>query len=140
RFDLHDGRDLSSFDSCGFNLVLSLLVLQHITSADAKARYVQEFVRVLRPGGLLALQLPSRIPGWHRIQLRPRLYRLLRRAGVSRGRLYRQLHLHPMRMSSLPRTRVVGLIRAAGGQMLDMRDEMQSGGVISTHYLATKDR
>jgi SAM-dependent methyltransferase len=140
RFDVHDGRDLSSCDSCSFDLVLSLLVLQHVPSADAKARYVQEFVRVLRPGGLLALQLPSRIPGWHRIQPRPRLYGLLRRAGVSRTRLYRQLHLHPIRMSSLPHTRVEGLIRAAGGRMLDVRDETVEGGVISTDYLATKDR
>ena len=51
-------------------------------AARAKERYVGELVRVLRPGGLLALQLPSAIPARHRIQPRPRAYALLRRAGV----------------------------------------------------------
>jgi SAM-dependent methyltransferase len=87
---LHDTRDLSSLDTFSFDLVVSLPVLQHIPAADAKARYIAEFVRVLRPGGLLVFQLPSQIPAWHRIQPRPRLYRLLRWAGVPSGMLYQK--------------------------------------------------
>jgi SAM-dependent methyltransferase len=139
RFAVHDTADLSFLDTSSFDLVLSFIVLQHIPSADAKARYVAEFVRVLRPGGLVAFQLPSQIPAWHRIQPRPRLYGVLRRAGVSRTRLYQQLRLHPIRMSFLPRSRVLGVIEAAGGRTLDVREQKVAGGVISSEYLVTKD-
>jgi len=138
-FVLHDTQDLSSLDTCGFDLVVSLLVLQHIPAADAKARYIAEFVRVLRPGGLLVFQLPSQIPAWHRIQPRPRLYRFLRRAGVPRAMLYQQLSLHPIRMSFLPRSRVLRGIEAAGGRTLEVRERRITGGVMSSNYLVTKD-
>jgi SAM-dependent methyltransferase len=139
RFAVHDAPDLSGLKTHGFDLVVSLIVLQHIPSADAKARYIEEFVRVLRPGGLAAFQLPSEIPAWHRIQPRPRLYRLLRRAGVSGTRLYQQLHLHPIRMSFLPRSRVLTVIEGAGGRTLNVREQRITGGVVSSSYLVTKD-
>jgi SAM-dependent methyltransferase len=139
RFAVVDSGDLSSLDTRSFDLVVSLIVLQHIPSAGAKARYIEEFVRVVRPGGLLAFQLPNQIPVWHRVQPRPRLYGLLRRAGVSRARLYRQLHLHPIRMSFLTRSRVLGVIEAAGGRTLDIREQRVAGGMISCDYLVTKD-
>jgi SAM-dependent methyltransferase len=139
RFEVNETPDLSSLDTDSFDLVVSHIVLQHIPAADAKARYIGEFVRVLRPGGLVAFQLPSRIPIWHRIQPRPRLYRLLRRAGLSRSTLYHQLHLHPMRMSHLTRSRVLAVIDAAGGRTLDVREERVAGGLISSEYLLTKD-
>lgn len=140
RFAVHDTPDLASLGTGSFDLVVSRLVLQHIPAADAKEQYVREFVRVLRPGGLLAFQLPSHIPARHRMQPRPRLYRLLRRVGVSRAMLYRQLHLHPIRMSYLPHSRVLEAIEAAGGRTLDLRDRIVAGGVISSDYLVTKDR
>jgi SAM-dependent methyltransferase len=139
RFEVHETADLSSLDTHSFDLVVSLIVLQHIPAADAKARYIGEFVRVLRPGGLVAFQLPSQIPVWHRIQPRPRLYGVLRRAGVSPAMLYQKLHLHPMRMSFLTRSRVLAVIEAAGGRTLNVRERRVEGGVISSDYLATKD-
>jgi SAM-dependent methyltransferase len=137
-FAVHDAPDLAALRSASFDLVVSRLVLQHVPSAGAKARYIEEFIRVIRPGGLVAFQLPSQIPARHRIQPRPRLYGLLRRAGVSRGRLYRQLHLHPIRMSALASSRVVALIDTAGGRVLEVSEQKVAGGVISCDYLATK--
>jgi SAM-dependent methyltransferase len=139
RFAVHETADLSPLDTHSFDLVVSLIVLQHIPAADAKARYIGEFVRVVRPGGLVAFQLPSQIPAWHRIQPGPRLYGLLRGAGVSRTTLYHQLHLHPIRMSHLTRSRVLAVIDAAGGRTLDIREQRVAGGVISSDYLVTKD-
>jgi SAM-dependent methyltransferase len=136
RFAVHD---LAPLDTSSFDLVVSRLALQHTPADDTKARFIAEFVRVLRPGGLRAFQLPSWIPARHRIQPRPRLYGLLRRAGVPRTRLYQQLHLHPIRMSFLTRSRVLGVIDAAGGRTLDVREQRVTGGVISSDYLVTKD-
>jgi SAM-dependent methyltransferase len=137
-FAVHDAPDLASLQTGSFDLVVSRLVLQHVPSAEAKVRYIAELIRVLRPGGLLALQLPSRIPARHLIQPRPRLYRVLRRAGISPSRLYRQLRLHPIRMSALTGPRVLGVIDAAGGRTLDVREQRVAGGVISSDYLVTK--
>jgi SAM-dependent methyltransferase len=139
RFAVNNSPDLSPLDTCSFDLVVSLIVLQHIPGAGEKAQYIREFVRVLRPGGLLVFQLPSRIPALHRVQPRPRLYGLLRRAGVPRIRLYQQLRLHPIRMSSLTRAKVLSVVDAAGGRALDVRDERAAGGVVSSLYLVTKD-
>src|SRR5262249_53742407 len=41
-----------------FDLVISLIVLQHVPAA-LSVRYLLEFARVLRPGGVMAFQLPS---------------------------------------------------------------------------------
>jgi SAM-dependent methyltransferase len=138
-FAVHDTPDLKGIETSSFDLVVSRIVLQHITAADVKEQYIAEFVRVLSPGGLLAFQLPSQIPLRHRIQLRPKLYRLLRQAGISRERLYKQLNLHPIKMSSLSRARVLGVIGVAGGRILDVRELESTGGVISNEYLVTKD-
>ncbi len=137
-FAAHDAPSLAGLQSASFDLVVCRLVLQHVRGAAAKERYVAELVRVLRAGGLLALQLPSHIPARHRVQPRPRLYRLLRRAGVSSERLYRQLRLHPIRMGALTRSRVLDVIEAAGGRALDVREERVEGGVTSNDYLVTK--
>jgi SAM-dependent methyltransferase len=131
--------DLSALQTDSFDLVVSLIVLQHVPSAESKERYIAELLRVLRPGGLVAFQLPSKIPARHRIQPRPRLYGLLRRAGVSPERLYRRWRLHPIRMSYLARARVQRVIEEAGGRILDVTETVITGGVRSSDYLATKD-
>jgi SAM-dependent methyltransferase len=139
RFAVLNGMDLASLDTSSFDLVVSYLVLQHVTAADVKARYVAEFVRILSPGGLLAFQLPSQISAWRLIQPGPRVYGLLRRLGVPRAVLYQQLRLHPIRMSFLTRSHVLALINAAGGRTLNVRERTVAVGVTSTEYLVTKD-
>lgn len=138
-FDVHDGATLAGIGGDSFDLVVSRLVLQHVASAEAKARYIAELVRVLRPGGLLALQLPSRMPPLRRLQPRPRAYGLLRHIGVPPATLYYRLHLHPIRMTALPCARVTAVIETAGGRILQTRDEPAAGGATSSDYLATKD-
>jgi SAM-dependent methyltransferase len=138
-FAVHDAHDLAGVPNHSFDLVVSRLVLQHLPAGRHKTRYIGEFVRVLRPGGLLYFQLPSHIPARHRVQIRPRLYRLLRRGGVPLGLLYHRLHLHPIRMSFLAKARVLSVIEQAGGRLLVVRDERIAGGAISSEYFVTVD-
>lgn len=52
----HNNRpDLSLFADSSFDFVLSLITLQHLDPIDS-LRYVEEFVRVLKPGGVLVFQ------------------------------------------------------------------------------------
>jgi len=55
---LNDEPNLSFIPSASLDLVMSFITLQHIPPAASRA-YLQDFLRVLRPGGLLFFQLPS---------------------------------------------------------------------------------
>ncbi|MEK6277263.1 MAG: class I SAM-dependent methyltransferase [Actinomycetota bacterium] len=50
--------DLPVFPDDHFDLVVSVIVLQHMRPKYAR-RYLKEFIRVLRPGGALVFQLPA---------------------------------------------------------------------------------
>lgn len=50
--------DLSRFANGSFDVVHTCLVLQHIPT-DVTRRYIAEFFRVTRPGGLVLFQLPA---------------------------------------------------------------------------------
>ena len=57
RFALQDARSLGYGDA-EFDVVYSMSVIEHIEGEEADARAVRELVRVLKPGGLLALSVP----------------------------------------------------------------------------------
>jgi SAM-dependent methyltransferase len=57
-YHLNTAPDLSRFADGTFSFVFTTLVLQHMDPRYAVA-YIREFVRVLRPGGLLVFQVPS---------------------------------------------------------------------------------
>jgi SAM-dependent methyltransferase len=58
RYSLNATDDLRIFQNNHFNLVYSNIVLQHM-KPEYSSRYIGEFLRVLRPGGLIIFQLPS---------------------------------------------------------------------------------
>jgi len=57
-FLLNRNLDLRQFPDATFDFVHSCLVLQHIPP-DISIRYIEEFFRVCKPGGLVAFQLPA---------------------------------------------------------------------------------
>lgn len=62
RYYVNDRDDLALFEENSFDLVFSLLVLQHIRP-DYIRRYLAEFLRVLAPRGVLYFQLTTRYLG-----------------------------------------------------------------------------
>lgn len=118
RFILNTSGDLRTFDSASVDLIYSKYVLQHLHSKALVLAYLRDFVRILRPGGLLAFQLPSRIGLLHRIQPRHRLYTLLRSVGVSERFLLGRLELTPMQMRSMPEAEVTKFISSLGAMVV----------------------
>ncbi len=53
---LNSGSDLSLFEDAHFDFVYSALVFQHIPSVEVITRYLEESLRVLKPGGALCCQ------------------------------------------------------------------------------------
>jgi trans-aconitate methyltransferase len=76
---------LGVFEDDRFDLVYTKAVLQHLPDAQVIRAYIAEFVRVLKPGGLLVFQLPSFIPLRYRLELRRKLYVGLRQLGLRPG-------------------------------------------------------
>jgi SAM-dependent methyltransferase len=106
------------FDDATFDFVYSNLVLQHVPPPGAE-RYISELVRVLRPGGVLVFQeLSHRAP-----TVRNAVLRVLPR-GVRRFvRKARKGWAASMTMDGVPRAKVTALIQAAGGEVVDVRDD-----------------
>jgi len=138
-FVLNGDPDLRMFPRDHFDLIYSVLVLQHLPTRAAIAAYIADFVRVLAPGGLLVCQIPSHIPLRRRLQPRRRLYGILRTLGIAPRVLYHRLGLFPMRMTSMPEPDVRALLTAAGARVLEARaDAMASTAIESRTYYVTR--
>ena len=129
--------DLRIFSSDRFDLVYSSRVLQHQRSTKLILNHISEFIRVLRPGGIAAFQVPCHIPYLHRIQPRRRMYELLRGIGLPSRPLYR-IRLTPMCMTSASVEDVTRVIKNAGGRVLSADVDDSCLGVSSKFYCATK--
>lgn len=58
RYYVNETNDLRIFENDYFDFVCSIITLQHMIPKHS-LKYVKEFVRVLRPGGLVLFQVPS---------------------------------------------------------------------------------
>ena len=114
---------LRSFPSGSFDLVYSMIVLQHQPSAQVALRYVDEFLRVASPDGLIVFQLPSSIPVANRLQPRRRAYSLLRSLRVSPNFLIGRLRLHPIRVIAISEEVVERRVDDGGGRILLARQD-----------------
>ena len=129
-----------TFPDDRFDLIYSVLVLQHVPSRAGIRNTVRELVRTLKPGGLLCFQLPSRLPLRRRWQLRRRLYGVLRAAGIGERLLYERYGLYPIRMNALPEGDIRAVVGARGGRVLAVRaDQHAAPEMESRLYFVTKD-
>lgn len=133
KFHLVTGNELEFFPDNHFDFIYSFLVLQHLPNRSAIAGYIQEFIRILRPGGLAAFQIPDRLSLRWRIQPRRRAYKMLHALGVGPKRL-QSWNLLPMRLIAMPRGAVRDVIEEAGGSI---RSEVLSGND-GIFYFCTK--
>ncbi|MGB6483368.1 MAG: class I SAM-dependent methyltransferase [Candidatus Acidiferrales bacterium] len=127
-FIVNKESNLERFPDGYFDFITSRLVLQHLPRRTLALSYIAEFVRTLVPGGLLVFQMPTHIPLRNRVQLRRRAYRVLKKLGLNSSFLYNFLGLHPVRMISLSRERVLSHIcKEKGRVLLFTPDEFPSG-------------
>jgi SAM-dependent methyltransferase len=125
-FAVHDDVDLRGFEDGSFDVVCSLLVLQHIPSVAMIEGYVVELIRVLAPGGVMMLGLPSRVSEparpsdlRSRLRVRSRLAHMMRRVGVSPSFLYQHMHWRPeMPMNAVSPDRMTALLEPTGARVV----------------------
>lgn len=59
-FVLNERDDLGIFENNYFDFIYTVITLQHMKPEYAK-KYIKEFVRIIKPGGLIIFQLPSHL-------------------------------------------------------------------------------
>jgi len=134
RYFLHSDHDLALFADGTFDFIYSSITLQHIRPRFARL-YLAEFARVLRPGGVLVFQLPSRMRG-----SMPRLKRLVYKA-------YYGLFLPLMRpgsavieMHAVEQSEVRRCLKARGVRVSEVVPDQSAGPTWeSFRYLVVKD-
>jgi ubiquinone/menaquinone biosynthesis C-methylase UbiE len=137
KFVVNPRPDLRLFPDGHFEFIYTRIVLQHVPDCRLIKAYICEFLRVLKPGGLLVFQLPGYIPLIHRFQPRRRLYAVLKNLGIPRGFLYRQLRLAPGVMNFVPEEEVMDLLGRNRASVLKVIREKVSGNVMSFTYYVT---
>jgi SAM-dependent methyltransferase len=123
RFAVNLAGDLSCFESASFDLVCSTLVLQHLPQPAAALRFVAEFIRLLRPGGIAVFQMPTRVPWRGRPLVRRRLYRVLRALGFEARLLMGPARTNPMRMQAVPEDVMRAWIGDRGGVVVGITSD-----------------
>jgi SAM-dependent methyltransferase len=124
---------LSQLEDASFDLVYSRIVLQHLPRARDALSYVADFLRAIRPDGLVVFQLPDAIPWRRRLGLRRRAYALLRAVGVSPGRLH-GLDLSPIRVIGVPREEVERFLEQRGATVAVAEPDDAVTGLTSFQY------
>lgn len=134
RFYLNSATDLEAFPSEHFDLVYSFLVLQHLPGKAIISRYVSEFIRVLRAGGIAAFQAPEHLGIRWRIQPRRRMYHLLRTVGL-RSEWLQSWSLLPMKFTAISKEKVLSTVEGMGGRIVKIEVLEQPEGLM---YYCTK--
>lgn len=127
---LNEADHLGVFSNASFDFICSLITLQHMEPVYAK-RYIGEFLRILRPGGVLVFQLPSeRIGHRHR--------GLLKAAFPGMTRLYRRWkhgQAPIMEMYATPRRDMVSFLESKQAPVLGVREILPPDDWLTLQYL-----
>lgn len=129
---VNNAPDLRRFPDASFDLVFSHITLQHLRPEYALL-YVGELVRVLRPGGLCAFQLPTAWQGNLVLRARmalPDAVAWLRRL---RGRTGPVIEMY-----AVPRARVERVVAGAGGRVVHALRDPHAPGFQSLRYFVRR--
>ncbi|HLH08245.1 MAG TPA: methyltransferase domain-containing protein [Terriglobales bacterium] len=136
KFVEHSDPDLKLFPSDFFDFICSFYVLQHQPSQSIAAKYIEEIVRVLAPGGIAVFQVPSNIPLKNRIQPKRKLYKILN--GIGASKLSGKLNLSPISMLGIPEKRVNQIVESKGSVIRLVQRRLVPNGVQDATYYVCK--
>lgn len=134
QYHLNPTDDLSLFEDHTVDFIYSNITLQHMPPVYARS-YIQEFLRLLAPGGVLIFQIPDRPKSALR-----RLTQPLKPTAMWRSyQKWRYGDQPVMNMYGISRTQVEQLLKTHGGQLVDVQaDESADAAWISYRYCVTK--
>jgi len=129
--------NLATFNTDKFDLIISLITLQHIPDKKIIKEFILEFLRILKPNGILYFQLPS-VASFSPIKnvllkLRGKLYYFLIKLGVSKENCFKKKIMPFMSMNYLSRKEVEIILNEAA-DILQTYDD----NTVNQRYLVRK--
>lgn len=129
----NDKTHLNLFEDDYFDLIYTNIVLQHMSTEFGFA-YIQEFIRILKPGGLVIFKLPSEGTQWGKFKLGlknsvPWLIRFYRFIRFGSGEI--------METNYVPKQKMIDFLVANGAKVLDIV-EFPARDHPSCRYCVTK--
>ena len=114
RYYLNQHPDLKLFDDNDFDFIYSNITLQHMAPVYSQ-KYIQEFLRILSPEGLLVFQLPDAPATIHQKTLRQAIKSLTPNALLMAYRKLRYGGIKPvMRMYGINKDRMINCSKLVG--------------------------
>ena len=142
-YHLNETTDLGLFADNSFDFIYSNITLQHMEPRYAK-QYIQEFIRVLTPQGLLVFQLPStsvvEIPAPDKFEQRLKrgIGKLIRSAVPAA--LLQLVHIEPIsECYGITQEEVKHLLQMNEARIVDMVPDHCTPGWISYRYSVVKE-
>ena len=126
--------DLAQLEDNSFDFVCTVITLQHMPPG-LMLNYLREFIRIIRPGGLILFNIPERPPPLFQL-----LSDILPRAMINRLRRLRYRSRHVMEMHWISVKQVKNEIIGHGGVVVNVYPDDRSVGKgwKSYFYLVTK--
>ena len=121
RYHLNVAGDLAIFGDSTFNFIYSNITLQHVGPKNARG-YIKEFVRVLKPGGVMMFQLPGR-----RIGMKARVKAMIPASMLATYRRARYQGHPAAEMHGQPREEVIAFVRGLGAELLAVETNHDAG-------------
>ncbi len=138
KYYLNTSNDLRLFRDGEFDFIYSRITLQHIRP-DYARNYIKEFLRILKPGGILLFQVTSEpviyeakgLKGFIKKMMPKFLLNLYRRLRYERG--------VRIPMFGIPRPEVIKLLEESGAKIIDTKEDTIAGAAWTGYlYLAQK--
>lgn len=136
RYLVNTKDDLQQLDDASFDFVYSNISLQH-SPPEASSKYIAEFFRILRPGGVALFQIPSG-PRHEPGSLGAKIYAIKR--GPLRRFWKRIRGLPPVEIHYINQSLVEEIIAANGGRLIDVTQQGSvRGSRVSMLYCAVRN-
>lgn len=138
RYVLNDTDNLALFEDNVFDFVYSNIVLQHMEPRYSK-KYLQEFIRVLKKGGVAIFQIPSekKQAGSKKLTLSSRIKRRIKL--IIQGSPKQEGNTEPiMEMYGIPKDDLVEIINQHGADIIDIADDNSTNKWVSYRYCIQK--
>ncbi len=143
-YRLNNTDDLQQFPDACFTFILTLITLQHVEPRYSK-RYLAEFLRALKPDGILVFQLPSHLTNEFRLRslgkkvVPSSLLYNYRKARYGAQHADNPDKYGAMEMYGVPRAEVESLLEQAGGRVISVTQDSHAGNWISFRYVVQKE-
>jgi ubiquinone/menaquinone biosynthesis C-methylase UbiE len=134
RYTVNEADNLGLFDDNEFDFICSFITLQHMKPLYAKG-YINEFIRILKPEGILVFQ----IPGERERSLLKLLIGMMppKLFGLVFQTIYRTDAV--MQMNGIRREELAEFLEEKGAVILDIKEDGRAGkGWKDYQYVATK--